>query len=166
LREAQGGKDLAAEKIEARRAETFAELASEYIEHHASKRRSGHEDVRILHGSPHKKRTGKRPHVGLVTRWGSRKDKDIARRDVRELLDEVAVRAPIMANRTLALVRKMFNFAIEHDWLEVNPCQMVKRAARERQRNRVLSDDETGSYAAATSTASTSRSMPAKSRQA
>jgi Arm domain-containing DNA-binding protein len=36
LREAQGGKDLAAEKIEARRAETFAELADEYIERHAS----------------------------------------------------------------------------------------------------------------------------------
>ena len=47
-----------------------------------------------------------------------------------------------MANRTLALVRKMFNFAIERDWLEVNPCQMVKRPAPERQRDRVLSEDE------------------------
>ena len=47
-----------------------------------------------------------------------------------------------MANRTLALVRKMFNFAIEHDWLETNPCHMIKRLAPERQRERVLSDDE------------------------
>jgi len=58
------------------------------------------------------------------------------------LLDDVADRAPIMANRILALVRKMFNFAIEHDWLDTNPCQMVKRVTPERQRDRVLSEDE------------------------
>ena len=51
-------------------------------------------------------------------------------------------RAPIMANRTLALVRKMFNFAIERDWLEANPCHMVKRPGTEKQRDRVLNDDE------------------------
>jgi integrase len=126
LRDAQGGKDLAAEKIEARRAETFAELADEYIERHASKKRSGREDIRLLKGSPHKKKTGKTPHEPIVKRWGSRKVKDIQRRDVR----------------VLALVRKMFNFAIEHDWLDTNPCQMVKRVAPERQRDRVLSEDE------------------------
>ena len=47
-----------------------------------------------------------------------------------------------MANRTLALVCKMFNFAIEHEWLETNPCHMVKRPGEERQRERVLSEDE------------------------
>jgi integrase len=142
LRSAQGGKDLATEKADARRAETFAELADEYIERHASKKRSGREDIRILKGSPHKKKTGKKPHVPLVTRWGSRKVKEITRRDVRDLIDDVAARAPIMANRVLALVRKMFNFGIERDWLEVNPCHMVKRAAAERQRDRVLNEDE------------------------
>ena len=116
LGDARFGKDRAAQKIESRQAETFAELAREYIERHASKKRSGREDIRILNGSPHKKTTGKKPHVPLVTRWGSRKVKDIKRRDVRDLLDEVAARgAPIMANRVLALVRKMFNFAIERD---------------------------------------------------
>ena len=47
-----------------------------------------------------------------------------------------------MANRTLALVRKMFNFAIERDWLETNPCHMVKPPGDEKQRERVLSEDE------------------------
>ena len=98
--------------------------------------------MRLLNGSPHKKKTGKVPHVPLVTRWGPRRIKDIKRRDVRELLDEVAARAPIMANRTLALVRKMFNFAIEHDWLEANPCHMIKRPGEEKQRERVLNEDE------------------------
>ena len=142
LRDAHYGKDHAAEKIEARQAETFADLAREYIERHASKKRSGREDIRLLNGSPHKKRTGKKPHVGLVTRWGTRKVNDIKRRDVRELLEEIAARAPIMANRTLALVRKMFNFAIENEWLEMNPCHMVKQPGQEKQRERVLSEDE------------------------
>jgi integrase len=140
---ARFGKDPAAQKIEARQAETFAELAREYIERHASKKRSGQEDIRILNGSPHKKKTGKKPHEPLVTRWGNLKVKEIKRRDVRDLLDEVAARgAPIMANRILALVRKMFNLAIERDWLETNPCHMVKPPGDEKQRERVLSEDE------------------------
>ena len=142
LHGAAHGDDPAATKIDDRRAETFADLAREYIERHAKHKRSGDEDIRILNGSPHKKRTGKRPHVPLVKRWGTRKVKEISRRDVRELLEEIGERAPIMANRVLALVRKMFNFAIEHDWLEANPCHMVKRVAPERQRDRVLSEDE------------------------
>ena len=142
LRQAAHGGDPATTKTEERRGETFAELADEYIERHAKRKRSGDEDIRILNGSPHKKRTGKRPHVPLVKRWGTLKVKDISRRDVRELLDEIGDRAPIMANRVLALVRKMFNFGIERDWLETNPCHMVKRVAPERQRDRVLSEDE------------------------
>jgi integrase len=143
LRDVAHGGDPATEKIAERRAETFADLAHEYVERHAKKKRSGgREDIRILYGSPHKKKTGKRPHEPLVKRWGAMKVKDISRRDVRNLLEEIADRAPIMANRTLALIRKMFNFGIERDWVEANPCQMVKRLAPERQRDRVLSEDE------------------------
>jgi Arm DNA-binding domain len=86
LRDAAKDQDPGRRKIEERRAETFAELAREYIERHASKKRSGREDVRLLDGSPHKKKTGKKPHVPLVTRWGDRRIKDIKRRDIRELL--------------------------------------------------------------------------------
>ena len=142
LRDAAKGEDPGRRKIEERSAETFSDLAREYIERHASKKRSGREDVRLLKGSPHKKKTGKIPHVPLVTRWGKRRLKDVKRRAVRELLDEIAARAPIMANRTLALVRKMFNFAIEHEWLETNPCHLVKQPGQEKQRERVLSEDE------------------------
>jgi hypothetical protein len=143
LRDADKGNDPGRRKAEDRHAETFADLAREYIERHARKKRSGREDIRLLNGSPHKKKTGKTPHVPLVTRWGIRRIKDIKRRDVRELLDEIVERgAPIMANRTLAFVRKMFNFAIEREWLDTNPCHMVKRPAPDRQRQRVLNEDE------------------------
>lgn len=77
-----------------------------------------------------------------MKRWGHLTVKDMTRREIRTVLDEIAERAPIMANRTLALVRKIFNFAIERDWLEANPCQMIKRLAPEKQRDRVLSEDE------------------------
>jgi integrase len=139
-----GGEDPADERRADREAGTFTELAKDYIERHAKKRkRSWKEDYRLLYGSEQKKRTGKQPHVPLVKRWGYLKVKDMSRRDIREVLDEIAARAPIMANRTLALVRKMFNFAIEQDWIESSPCHMIKRLAPERQRDRVLNEDET-----------------------
>ena len=137
------GQDPADERRADREAGTFAELAKDYIEKHAKQqKRSWREDHRILYGSEQKKRTGKRPHVPLVKLWGHLTVKDMTRRDIRPVLDEIAARAPIMANRTLALVRKMFNFAIEHDWVESSPCHMIKRLAPERQRDRVLSEDE------------------------
>ena len=149
LHEVAGGIDPSARKIEARNAETFADLAKEYVEHHAVFKKRGDEDRRLLYGSPHKKRTGKTPHVPIVKRWGAMKARDITRRDVRELLNVTATKSPVMANRVLALVRKMFNFAIEHDWLDVNPCHMVKRVVRERPRDRVLTEDEIRSVWAA-----------------
>ena len=49
----------------------------------------------------------------VIPAWGKRKAKSITRRDVILLLDEIVDRgAPIQANRTLAVVRKMFNFAM------------------------------------------------------
>lgn len=43
----------------------------------------------------------------------------------------------------------MFNFAIECDWVEANPCVMIKRLAPERQRDRVLNEDEIRRFCAA-----------------
>jgi hypothetical protein len=142
-REILGGVASGQDPADARRADreagTFAELANDYIEKHAKQqKRSWEEDYRILYGSEQKKRTGKRPHVPLVKLWGHLTVKGMTRREIRPVLDEIAARAPIMANRTLALVRKMFNFAIEHDWVESSPCHMIKRLAPEKQRDRVL----------------------------
>lgn len=72
------GQDPAAAKQQALHAETFADLAKEYMERHGKFKRSWREDQRMLYGSPPKKRTGKRPHVpsrratacSLRTRFG------------------------------------------------------------------------------------------------
>jgi multidrug efflux pump subunit AcrA (membrane-fusion protein) len=60
------GSDPATQKAAERNAETFAELAREYAERHAKFKRSGREDLRLRYGSPHKRKTGKRPHEPIV----------------------------------------------------------------------------------------------------
>ncbi len=47
-----------------------------------------------------------------------------------------------MANRTLALVRKIFNWGISQEIVETNPCAMIEPPGIETPRDRVLNDDE------------------------
>jgi len=134
LRAAEAGADPAAEKLQGRTAQTFGELADLYIEQHAKKRkRSWPEDDRRLRNV-------------VVPVWRHRAIVDLKRADVRALLDDVAARAPVEANRILALVRKMFNFAISRDLIEHNPAQHVGKPGKERKGERVLTDDELRSF--------------------
>jgi len=48
----------------------------------------------------------------------------------------------LMANRTLALTRKVFNFGLQNDIVTANPCAGLQRPAAEQQRDRVLTEDE------------------------
>lgn len=125
------GDDPAIARAVSRRAETFGELWGEYLERHARRnKRSWRDDERIA-------------KADLLPLWRHRKAKDITRRDVRDILDAIIDRkAPIMANRTLALARKIFNFGLERDLVENNPCHKIKPPSREQSRERVLNDDE------------------------
>lgn len=103
-------------------------LAEEYLERHAkANKRSWKEDQRILLGRTETRatkrgRNGKKPVPSVVKRWATRKAKEITRRDVIKLLDEIVDRdAPIQANRTLACVRRMFNFGLERGILDTSP---------------------------------------------
>jgi integrase len=112
-------------------AETVEELAEAYLEKWARPRkRSAAEDERIL-------------RKDVLPAWGRRKAKDIARRDVIALLDAIVDRgSPIAANRTLAVIRRMFGWALSRDIVPASPCMAVKAPAKERRRDRVLSADE------------------------
>jgi integrase len=125
------GDDPAVARALAKRAETFGDLWDEYLSRHAKQnKRSWRDDERISRAE-------------LLPHWRYRKARDITRRDVREILDAIVDRkAPIMANRTLALARKVFNFGLERDLVESNPCHKIKPPSRERSRDRVLIDDE------------------------
>src|SRR3954462_10651312 len=51
-------------------------------------------------------------------------------------------KVPVMANRVLAVVRKMLKFAVDHDWIDANPAARVAKPAPERSRDRVLTEEE------------------------
>jgi integrase len=135
------GRDPAAEKKEAARKAQEKGAASDlvsaqldvFIERHVQAKgrpRTAKDTKRLLDREVRK-------------RWGSRRVQDITRRDVVTLLDEIVDRgAPITANRTLAHVRKWFNWMIERSVVETSPCVRVKPPAEESSRDRVLSDDE------------------------
>jgi integrase len=74
--------------------------------------------------------------------WRDRPIQTITRRDVIELLDRIADRAPYMANRTLAHTRKLFAWAMERDIVDASPVAAVKAPARETSRDRVLEPAE------------------------
>ena len=69
---------------------------------------------------------------------------DIRRRDVRELVEAIARKrkAPVMANRTLGVLSRMFNFALDREWIEASPAARIPEPGEERSRDRVLGDDE------------------------
>ena len=133
------GGDPAAKVVQQRRAdraaETVTELAEDYLRKWARPRkRSAAEDERIL-------------RKDVLPRWGKRKAKDIVRREVIALLDEIVARgSPIAANRTLACVRRMYSWALERDLLGASPCVGIKAPAPEARRDRALSNDEIATF--------------------
>jgi hypothetical protein len=123
------GEDPLAKKQERRDALTFGALASEYLERYASKKRSGDGDRQRLERD-------------VLPQWRNLKATDIKRCDVIELIEAKAEKAPIAANRLLACIRRLFNWAISRDILESTPYPQVKPPTREKRRDRVLSADE------------------------
>ena len=125
------GADPAANKKAERTAETFDELAQEYLERHAKRgKRSWRKDLQIL-------------EKDVLPRFGKRRAKDITRRDIIAMLDDIVERgAPIQANRTLEVVRKLFNWAIGRDILQINPCHRLPKPSNENQSDRVLTEAE------------------------
>src|SRR5208282_3151798 len=65
------------------------------------------------------------------------------RRDIIALLDDIVARgAPIQANRTLEIVRKLFNWAVGRDVLGANPCYRILKPSNENRSDRVLTEEE------------------------
>jgi integrase len=114
-----------------RDAETVKALVAEFIEKWSKPRkRTWKEDERIL-------------KKDVIPAFGRRKAKDIKRRDIIHLIDGIVERgAPIQANRALAVIRKMFNFAVTRSILDASPCAAIAAPSKENRRERVLDDDE------------------------
>ena len=129
------GNDPGAQLIDRRRternAETVRDLIDEYLERHARpNKRSAAADERLL-------------EKDVLPAWGRRKADSITRRDAITLLDRIVDRgSPVMANRTLSALRRVWNFGLDRDIVETTPLARIKPPAKERPRDRVLSPVE------------------------
>jgi len=141
LGDVAGGKDPAALKRSAREArkaeqstsDRVGNVAASFIERYV-KRNAGaswaREAERLL-------------SVEIVPKIGAKRLADVKKSDVHDILDGIVDRgAPIVANRALAVFRRMCNWAIERGIVAASPCDKIKAPAAEESRDRVLSDDE------------------------
>ena len=135
LRAVAEGRDPGREKARARieAPDTVAAVARQFVEIYCRrKNRSNTIDAaeRLL-------------RLHILPRCGKRLARDITRRDVIELLDGIVEsERPITANRALALVRKLFSWAVERDIITASPCVGVRPPAPETPRDRTLNDTE------------------------
>lgn len=147
LYRAAKGIDPAAEKSMAREAETFGQIADQYIQGWAigpggesnPRKRSWKQDQKLIEWY-------------VLPKWKNLKAAEIKRADVKALLRAQVQRgAPVVANRLLSLVRKLFNYALEEELggLEFNPCQAIKPPTKEHASDRVLSFEEIRKFWAA-----------------
>ena len=115
------GKDPRETKQEAVRtaSETVEIVARRFIERHAKANNKTWKEVQ------------RKLDVNVLPHWGKRPIASITQRDVIALLDSIVDRgAAVEANRILATVRKLFNWACERGTIETSPCARVKRRRR------------------------------------
>jgi site-specific recombinase XerD len=128
------GKDPAAEKQRARveyGVKLFGPLVDEFIEIYAKRKtRDWAETERLL----------KREFVSKWARWPAQ---TVSRHDVTKALNAIVDRgSPSAANHALAVIRKMFNWAMEQGHLDSSPCFGVKAPSKLKSRDRVLTEHE------------------------
>lgn len=130
LHDVAHGINPATKKKSERNADTFHYLAHEYLERHAKpKKKSWRNDEWII-------------NKYLNPEFGGTHAKGITRRDIRTLLDRIAAKAPIMANRVKALLNKMYNWGILNEIVNANPAYLVPTPGKEHQRDLVLNEEE------------------------
>ena len=148
------GTDPAAAKAEikaatARKPDTVANIVDEFMKRHMDGKRRA---PAYVEGT----RRNFDNHV--LPRWRDKPIGSIARRDVIELLDAIVdggskVKAEdgttkhvkggaIAANRVLAAIRVLFNWALRRGVIETNPAALVQRPGEENRRERTLTADE------------------------
>jgi integrase len=114
-------------------ADSFSAVAYDYLDRHLAKNNAA---------STYREAKRDLEHDALP-KWGKRPVAGITRRDVIDLVDGIIARgAEVQANRTLARLRALFNWATEKDRVSVSPVAHMKLPTKEIARDRVLSDDE------------------------
>lgn len=89
------------------------------------------------------KETARLLRVEILPTLGSKRIGDVRRADIHAMLDGIVDRGSgYTANRSLAVLKRMFNWSIERGIVDLSPVDKVKAPAAETSRDRVLTDDE------------------------
>lgn len=110
---------------------TFGEVATAWMEKHAKLRnRTADDQQRQLDSY-------------VLPKWKARDIRTITRGEVRTLIEAIDDGgAPIVANRILALIKPIFGFALDRDWIDFSPAHGIKRLNAENSRDRFLDEDD------------------------
>jgi len=121
--EIAAGEDPADDKQTARKEMTLAELFGEYLDRHAKQRKRTWESDQTRYRL-------------YLESWGNRRLSSLQRREIQALHTRVGkIKGPYAANRLLALISKLFNFATILGYEEENPAKGLlkfKESKRER----------------------------------
>lgn len=128
-REVDKGEDPMEDRHEDRRAPTVATLWDLYERDHLPNKRDARSDRQMWANDI-------KPVLGKV------KVEDVTRADVRRLHRTISRRAPVRANRALAVVSKMFSLAVnDYEFRQDNPAKGIPKNSEDR-RERYLSQAE------------------------
>jgi integrase len=131
LRKVDGGIDpqverrAAADALVRAKRDSIDALCSSYVERHAKVK---NRTWRVIEGELRRE---------VLAKWKGRPVTSVTRRDCQELIQAIADRgAPIVANRIVARLSRLFRFAVETDLLLSNPAQhLVKPGVEASQRD-------------------------------
>jgi integrase len=90
----------------------------------------------------------------LIPALGERPAGEVTRAEIADLLDRVAVRAPVLANRLQNTISSVFSWALSEGLVTANPVTGLRKRTQEVAKERVLDDDEIRSFWQATEGAS------------
>lgn len=124
------GKITEKKAIEAASKGSFNDLADAYLERYAkAHKKSWAQDDMLL-----------RAHVR--PQWGDKASNSITRANAAELLDKIASASPTSANRVQTVLSKLFNWAVDSGTLSGNPVARMKKRAKEKPKDRILTAGE------------------------
>jgi integrase len=125
------GEDPVEQRKKERQGETIKDLCDAYVERHAAHKRSLRDDKRRI-------------EQRILSVWSNRKADSIVRADVAALHSEIGKEARYEANRTVALLSKMFELARRWGFVPenaANPARGIDKF-REHKRDRWLTPEE------------------------
>jgi len=116
-------------RVESKSAMRFDALAQAYLDGYAKLNKASWKQDELLL---------KRPRLA----WKNRRPEELTRAEIATLLQEIAAKAPVSANRTRTVLVKLFNWATDSGHTKANPIAGMKRITREQSSERVLTDPE------------------------